>query len=159
MNLVSVNSILDKPRGTGPQSVFVYGRLACEFERIALVHFPSDEGRSRHREDWTPFGDCEYIGSSIWINLGRRPGAFEQLESYRGKNIIINGTVKSVDWVIPKFLLEASKLFPSIAKLIFLEPYSQLGHFGAYRAAIDIDSVYDFETQQELLNFSPAKEA
>jgi hypothetical protein len=159
MNLVSVNSILDKPRGTDPQSVFVYGRLACEFERIALTHSPPDEARSRHREDWAPFGDREYIGSSIWINLGRRPGAFEQLELYRGKNIIINGTVKSVDWVIPKFVLKASKLFPPIAKLIFLEPYSQLGHFGAYRAAIDMDSVYDFETQKELLNFSPAKEA
>jgi len=94
MNLVSVNSILDKPRGTGPQSVFVYGRLACEFERIALTHSPPDEARSRHREDWAPFGDCEYIGSSIWINLGGRPGTLEQMESYRGENIIINGTVK-----------------------------------------------------------------
>jgi len=159
MDLVSVNSILDKPRGTGPQSVSVYGRLVCEFERIALTHSPPDEARSRHREDWAPFGDREYIGSSIWINLGRRPGAFEQLELYRGKNIIINGTVKSVDWVIPKFVLEASKLFPPIAKLIFLEPYSQLGHFGAYRAAIEMDAVYDFDTQQELFNFSPVREA
>jgi hypothetical protein len=159
MDLVSVNSILDKPRGTGPQSVSVYGRLVCEFERIALTHSPPDKARSRHREDWAPFGDREYIGSSIWINLGRRPGAFEQLELYRGKNIIINGTVKSVDWVIPKFVLEASKLFPPIAKLIFLEPYSQLGHFGAYRAAIEMDAVYDFDTQQELFNFSPVREA
>ena len=158
MNLVSVNSILDQPRGTGHQSVCVYGRLVCEFERIALIHFPSNERRSTHREDWSPFGDREYVGSSIWINLGRRPGAFEQLELHRGKNIIINGTVKSVDWVIPEVALKASRLFPSIAKLIFLVHYTQLGHFGNYRAAIDINSVYDFDTQEELLSFSLAKE-
>lgn len=158
MELISVNAVLDRPPEIRHAPVFVFGRLVCQFEMVALFHFPSSEHRPAACLNWGPFKSDETLDSSMWINTRRDRHLFEKLKPHSGKNVIIEGTVEVVDWLISPLAIRFAERVPAIGRLLFLKPYRQLGHFGRYRAAVTPVTFFDLETRSQLFMASPEME-
>lgn len=158
MELISVNAVLDRSPRYRQAPLFVFGRLVCQFEMIALFHFPSNEQRPDSCQNWAPFESQETLASGIWINIHRYGNLFDKLKPHSGKNVIIYGTVDVADWLISPLAIRFTKRYPAIGRLFFKKPHSKFGFWGRFRAVIKPVTFFDLETRSELFMASPEME-
>jgi hypothetical protein len=80
MSPLSINQALDQLDSLAGTEVIVYGKLAFEFEHVALYHIPARECRGE-------------IESSLWISVGTGSLGFDRdvCRRWHGKTVLIEG--------------------------------------------------------------------
>ena len=142
----SVNDVLDQASSLEGEEVCIYGYFVGQFEHFALHHLPSIEARPPKEAEWAKFAGQDLLGSSIWVATEK----LKNLEALSRRVVYITGTLQFARWRIHPKLRQIATTYPRLFQLCWPQPFSQLGHFGRYPAAIKVTKVSAFENSEVL---------
>lgn len=139
---LSVNEAIDRAQELNGMTVCVRGRMALDFEHVALIHQPKSEYRERLPPSNTT-GHHRLLGSEIWLNLTTLGYTRQELSPRIGMWVSVFGTLHAV--VPPNMRNCWHSRLRNWWNYGSAEPYVGLGHFGGFPAAIDVLEITDLQ--------------